>query len=89
MKLVYIEKEKGTYEAKELEIGSEATAYVDGTKQKFYVVRAGLSEGMKVVTQANFLIDSQSQITGQAEAIYGGALEKKEKEKTPPTKHIH
>ncbi len=88
-KLVYIEKEKGTYEAKELEIGSEASAFVDGTKQKFYVVRAGLSEGMRVVTQANFLIDSQSQITGQAEAIYGGALEKKEEEKTPPTKHIH
>lgn len=88
-KLVYVEKEKGTYEAKEVEIGPEATAYVNGTKQKFYAIKAGLSEGMNVVTQANFLIDSQSQITGQAEAIYGGALEKKKKEKTPPTKHIH
>ena len=88
-KLVYVEKEKGTYEAKEVEIGPEATAYVNGTKQKFYAIKAGLSEGMNVVSQANFLIDSQSQITGQAEAIYGGALEKEKKEKTPPTKHIH
>jgi Cu(I)/Ag(I) efflux system membrane fusion protein len=43
---------------------------------------------MRVVTQANFLIDSQSQITGQAEAVYGGALEREEK-KIPPSKHIH
>lgn len=88
-KLVYVEKEKGTYEAKEVEIGPEATATINGTKQKFYPLKAGLSGGIRVVTQANFLIDSQSQITGQAEAIYGGALEREEKEKTPPTKHIH
>ncbi len=88
-KLVYVEKEKGTYEAKVVEIGPEATADINGTKHKFYAIKAGLSVGMRVVTQANFLIDSQSQITGQAEAIYGGALERKEKEKTPPTKHIH
>ena len=90
-KLVYIEKEKGMYVAREVEIGPEATAFIDGTKQRFYVIQAGLSEGMKVVTQANFLIDSQSQITGQAEAIYSGALERneKDKKKTPPAKHIH
>ncbi len=88
-KLVYVEKEKGTYEAKEVEIGPEATATINGTKQKFYPLKAGLSGGTRVVTQANFLIDSQSQITGQAEAVYGGALEREEKEKTPPTKHIH
>ncbi len=87
-KLVYIEKEKGVYVPKEIEIGPDAIAVVDGQKKKFYSVRAGLSEGMKVATQANFLIDSQSQITGQAEAIYSGALEK-DKKKTPPSKHIH
>lgn len=87
-KLVYVEREKGTYQAKEVEIGPEAIAYINGAKQRFYAVKAGLSEGMRVVIQANFLIDSQSQITGQAEAVYGGALEK-EKKKTPPSKHIH
>jgi Cu(I)/Ag(I) efflux system membrane fusion protein len=88
-KLVYVEKERGTYVAKEIEVGADAVAIVNGQKKKFYAVRAGLSGGMRVVTQANFLIDSQSQITGQAEAIYSGALDREKKDKTPPTKHIH
>lgn len=87
-KLVYIEKEEGVYIPKEVELGVEAVAYVEGQKGKFYAVKAGLSEGMRVVSQANFLIDSQSQLTGQAEAIYSGAIEA-DKEKKPPTKHIH
>jgi multidrug efflux pump subunit AcrA (membrane-fusion protein) len=88
-KLVYVEKESGTYVAKEIEVGPDAVAIVDGQKKKFFAVRAGLSGGMRVVTQANFLIDSQSQITGQAEAVYSGALEREKKDKTPPAKHIH
>jgi len=88
-KLVYVEKEPGVYAAREIEVGPEATALVAGVKQKFYVLKSGLSEGAKVVTQANFLIDSQSQITGKAEALYGGALEKKEGKESPPAKHIH
>jgi len=88
-KLVYVEKERGRYVAKEIEIGSEATASVNGIKRRFYVLKTGLSEGMRVVSQANFLIDSQSQITGQAGAVYGGAIKAEEKGKTPPSKHIH
>jgi RND family efflux transporter MFP subunit len=88
-KIVYIEKERGTYVAKEVELGPEAAAFVNGQKRKFYALKAGISEGMRVVSQANFLIDSQSQITGQAEAIYSGAIEAEKKKKTPPTKHIH
>ncbi|MFB0565752.1 MAG: efflux RND transporter periplasmic adaptor subunit, partial [Candidatus Aminicenantaceae bacterium] len=72
-KVVYIEKEEGTYVAKEIEVGPVVVASINGKKKKFYAVKAGLSEGMRVVSQANFLIDSQSLITGQAEAIYGGA----------------
>jgi hypothetical protein len=88
-KLVYIEKENGAYVPKEIEVGTSAVASVDGQKKRFYAVIAGLLEGMRVVTQANFLIDSQSEITGQAEAIYSGALERDKKDKTPPSKHIH
>lgn len=88
-KLVYVEKEKGTYVPKEIEVGTEAVALVNGQRRKFYSLIAGLTEGMKIVTQANFLIDSQSQITGQAEAIYSGAIEAKKKKETPPPKHIH
>jgi len=88
-KLVYVEKEKGIYVPQEIEIGPEAIAEINGQKKRYYVIKAGLSEGLRVVSQANFLIDSQSQITGQAEAIYGGAIEAEKEEKTPPTKHIH
>jgi hypothetical protein len=85
---VYIEHEPGVYIAKEVELGAEAVADVNGKKRKFYAVLSGLSEKMKVVARGNFLIDSQRQITGQAEAIYSGALDKAE-EKKPPVKHIH
>ncbi|NQT79093.1 MAG: efflux RND transporter periplasmic adaptor subunit [Candidatus Aminicenantes bacterium] len=88
-KLIYIEKEIGIYVPKEVELGVEAVALVDGEKRKFISVIAGLSEGMRVVTQANFLIDSQSQITGKAGAVYSGVIEAKDKDKTPPSKHIH
>lgn len=87
-KVVYVEKEKGLYIPHEIELGPEATGVVDGQKKRFYSVLSGLTAGMKVVTHANFLIDSQSQITGQAEAVYSGALERGE-EKKPPSKHIH
>jgi RND family efflux transporter MFP subunit len=87
-KVVYIEKELGVYVPREIEIGQEAIGMVDRKKKRFYSVLAGLTEGMTVVTHANFLIDSQSQITGQAEAVYSGALERGEVKK-PPSKHIH
>ncbi len=86
-RLVYIEKEEGSYVPQEVMLGGEVVATVNGQKKKFYPVLSGLEEGMKVVTQANFLIDSQSQITGQAEAVYSGAIEAKDKK--PPSKHIH
>ena len=87
-KLVYVEKEIGIYSPKEVAVGAEAFALVDGLKRKFFAVWAGLDDGIRVVSQANFLIDSQSQITGQAEAIYSGAIEAGE-EKKLPSKHIH
>ncbi len=87
-RIVYVEHEPGSYMAHEVVLGPEAVAVVDGRRMRFYAVKAGLEEGMKVVVRANFLIDSQSQISGQAEAIYSGALERGEEDK-PPSKHIH
>jgi membrane fusion protein, copper/silver efflux system len=86
-KLVYVEKEEGSYTPVEITTGALAEALVDGRKERFFAVLTGLMPGMKVVTRAGFLIDSQSQITGQAEAVYSGALER-EGDK-PPAKHIH
>ena len=35
----------------------------------------GLEEGMRVVTRGNFLLDSQTTLTGGAAAAYGSALD--------------
>ncbi len=69
-KIVYLDKGNGQYRGKEVLLGPKAGDY--------YPVLDGLDEGDKVVTAANFLIDSQSQLTGGASALYGGAMEFKE-----------
>jgi Cu(I)/Ag(I) efflux system membrane fusion protein len=52
--LVYVQKEGGTYEPRQVQAGRRAEGY--------YEVLSGLQEGEKVVTSANFLIDSESRI---------------------------
>lgn len=69
-RIVYIEKSVGRYVGKEVALGPKSGDY--------YPVLEGLEEGDQVVTSANFLIDSQSQLTGGASALYGGAMEFKE-----------
>jgi len=69
-KIVYLDKGNGQYVGKEVTLGPKAGDY--------YPILEGLEEGDKVVTSANFLIDSQSQLTGGASALYGGAMEFKE-----------
>ncbi|MCF6149005.1 MAG: HlyD family efflux transporter periplasmic adaptor subunit [Candidatus Kuenenia sp.] len=71
-KIVYIDKGNGQYIGKEVILGPKTDAY--------YPVLDGLEEGDRVVTSANFLIDSQSQLTGGASALYGGAMEFKDNE---------
>ena len=86
-KIVWIDKGNGEYEGREVSVGPAAVATIGEKEIKVYPILKGLSEGELVVTKANFLIDSQSQITGVAAAAYGGALEVEEK-KTPAV-HQH
>jgi len=73
-KVVWVDKGNGEYEGRQVVIGSEAQAQVDDKVVSFYPVLRGLREGDQVVVRANFLIDSQSQISGTAATAYGGAL---------------
>jgi Cu(I)/Ag(I) efflux system membrane fusion protein len=74
-KLAYLDLGNGIYSGKEVEVGPQAEAYVGGQKLNFYPVVSGLKAGDKVVTRANFLIDSQSQLTATVtSSAYGGAL---------------
>ena len=77
-KIVYIDFGKGQFKTQEVKLGSEAIAIIDGKERKFFPVIEGLKENEIVVTTGNFLIDSQSQLTGGMSALWGGATEIKQ-----------
>jgi Cu(I)/Ag(I) efflux system membrane fusion protein len=84
--VVYVEKEPGRYEARDVVVGPEATAEIGGRLNAFYPVRKGLMEGERVVTRGNFLIDSQRQLAGPAASMYDAALGTEE---AAPPVHRH
>lgn len=92
-KLVYIDLGKGQFKAQEVELGPEAVAIIEGEERKFFPVIKGLKENDIVVTTGNFLIDSQSQLTGGMSALWGSATEIKGEEKQAgegiKTQHRH
>ena len=93
-KIVYVDAGGGQYIGKEVSVGPEAVSNIGGHDVKVFPVLGGLGEGDVVVTRGNFLIDSQSQLTGGMSALWGGATEIKteaasgESEKVE-TKHRH
>lgn len=58
-KIVFLSKEGGIFESREIKIGQKAN--------KYYEVLNGLSEGDVVVTSGNFLIDSESRLKSVAQ----------------------
>jgi Cu(I)/Ag(I) efflux system membrane fusion protein len=52
--VVFLVKKDGMFEPREVSVGTK--------NDQFYEVRSGLGAGEKVVTQANFLIDSESRL---------------------------
>lgn len=59
-KIVFIDLGNGRLEPRELQVGRQAEGY--------YEILSGLKEGEKVVTSANFLIDSESKLKAIAPA---------------------
>ena len=57
--LVFVQKEPGHYEPRQVKVGRLAGSY--------YEVLSGLQEGETVVTSANFLLDSESKLKAAAE----------------------
>lgn len=66
-KLVYIAKGNGVFEAHEVQVGPVA--------DDFYPVMAGLKGGERIVTEGNFLLDSQTRISGGMSGMFGGSKE--------------
>jgi RND family efflux transporter MFP subunit len=71
--IVFVPREGGRFEPREVQLG----ARVDG----YYQVVSGLAEGDPVVTQANFLIDSESRLKA--------ALSDMAAPKSAPAEHQH
>jgi multidrug efflux pump subunit AcrA (membrane-fusion protein) len=73
--IVYVEKEEGHYILREVVLGPKADEY--------YPVIEGLDAGETVVTEGNFLIDSQMQLLGKPSllSLEGTALEEPADEK--------
>jgi membrane fusion protein, copper/silver efflux system len=73
MQMVFIDRGQGYFESRHIQVGSRVQGY--------YEVLSGLREGEKVVTSANFLIDSESRLSGAMGGGMGGhqhgSMEKK------------
>jgi Cu(I)/Ag(I) efflux system membrane fusion protein len=72
MQMVFVDRGQGHFESRHIQIGAKVQGY--------YEVLSGLREGEKVVTSANFLIDSESQLKAATGAMGGhqhGSMEKK------------
>jgi membrane fusion protein, copper/silver efflux system len=72
MQMVFVDQGQGHFESRHIQVGSKVQGY--------YEVLSGLKEGEKVVTSANFLIDSESQLKGGTGGMGGhqhGSMEKK------------
>jgi len=78
-KVVYLDLGNGRYKMQEVKTGFEAEGYVQ--------VVSGLKEGDMVVTDGNFMLDSQSTLTGGQSLLYGAAEEIKEKPEKVEHKH--
>lgn len=80
-KIVWVDNGGGNFEAREIKTGPEGVTLEGPQKVKVFPVLSGLSEGEYVVTKGNFLLDSQSQLTGGMSVLWGGATEIKEEHK--------
>jgi len=70
-KLVYVATSGGVFQAREIQTGVPS--------EEVYPVLGGLKSGEEVVMNGNFLIDSQTRLTGGMTGLFGGSKEYNEK----------
>lgn len=79
-KIVWVYLGEGNFEPREVKVGPLAVGDNErGQEKSYYPILRGVEEKEMVVTNGNFLIDSESQITGIAAIGYGGAVGVEEK----------
>ena len=73
-KIVWVYLGDGKFQPREVELGPESVFHDGDRSLRCFPVLKGLEENELVVTNGNFLIDSESQLTGIAAIEYGGAI---------------
>jgi RND family efflux transporter MFP subunit len=73
--VVYVARGNGVFEAQAVQLGAVAGDY--------YPVLAGLRGGERIVTEGNFLMDSQTRITGGMGGMFGGSKEFSQQQAAP------
>ena len=86
--IVWVSIEAGKFQPRIVQVGPVGYAHGDKTGTRYYPVLEGLHENEMVVINGNFLIDSESNLTGVAAIGYGGALGVQEQE-VPAIIHQH
>ncbi len=74
-KLVYVAKGNGVFEARDVQLGPVA--------DDFFPVLAGLKDGDRIVAEGNFLLDSQTRISGGMSGMFGGSKEFNQQQAPP------
>jgi Cu(I)/Ag(I) efflux system membrane fusion protein len=80
--VVWVQAGPGRFEGRAVTLGP-LCAGEEGARD-YYPVLSGLTPGEAVVTEGNFLIDSQSRMTGVASSAYGGAIGQNGEKKAKP-----
>jgi membrane fusion protein, copper/silver efflux system len=64
-KVVYVARENGLFEKRSIQVA--------GATDDYYAATKGIQPGERVVTHGNFLIDSQTRLSGSITGMFGGS----------------
>jgi hypothetical protein len=87
--IVFVDKGKAGYVQAEVKLGPESWSHNGSAPRRYFPVINGLFADDVVVTNGNYLLDSQTQLTGSAAGAYGGALGKEEDIVSSASQHQH
>lgn len=86
--IVWVYLGDGQFQPRAVNLGPKTIAEMGDGSVDYYPVIGGLAENETIVVNGNFLIDSESRLSGVAAIGYGGALGVEENEH-PPVGHQH
>jgi len=86
--IVWVYLGDGQFQPRAVKLGPKTIAQLEDGPAQYYPVIEGLAVNETVVVNGNFLVDSESRLSGLAAIGYGGAIGVEEAE-PPPAVHQH